>query len=208
MSRISTFYDTYLRKAPRQSRSRSVVEAVLSAATERLGRSGDESDITIQELADRAGVGIASLYDYFRDRPSLLAAVSAKLMEDNLAGFEKILAQTETLPLDEACGLIVDFCFETYLSSKRRTRAILKIAHSVGLMPAFAQSQTTFARSLAAALRKRTDITTPNVDVAAWTVTQAMMGIVQTLIYQDEPPHAAAAVRAEAVSLFCGYLGG
>lgn len=208
MSRISSFYDTYLRKAPRQSRSRSVVEAVLGAASERLSRSGDEADITIQDVAERAGVGIGSLYDYFRDRPSLLAAVSAKLMEDNLVGFQAVLARTEDLPLTDACGLIVDFCFETYLSNKRRTRAILKIAHSVGLMPAFAQSQTVFAQSLAVALRKRADITAPNVDVAAWTVTQAMMGVVQTMIWQDDPTHAHEAVRAEAVGLFCRYLGG
>lgn len=75
-------------------------------------------------------------------------------------------------------------------------------------MPAFAQSQTVFSESLADALRKRSDITVANVDVAAWTVTQAMMGIVQTMIWQDDPAHPQAEVRAEAIELFCEYLGG
>ncbi|MCW5837818.1 MAG: helix-turn-helix transcriptional regulator, partial [Labilithrix sp.] len=76
MSRISSLYDAYLRKAPRQSRSRSVVEAILGAASERLSRGGEEEDVTLQEVADRAGVGIGSLYDYFRDRRSILSALA------------------------------------------------------------------------------------------------------------------------------------
>lgn len=207
MSRISALYDTYLRKAPRQSRSRSVVEAVLSAASERLSRSGDEADVTIQDIADRAGVGIGSLYDYFRDRPSVLAAVAAKLTEDNLVAFQAVLAKTHALPLTDACGLLVDFCFETYLANKRGSRAILKITHAVGMMPALAQSQTVFAESMADALRKRADVTVPDVDVAAWNVTQAMMGMVQTMTWQDDPPHPQEAVRADAVRLFSRHLG-
>ena len=123
MSRISSLYDAYLRKAPRQSRSRSVVEAVLGAASERLSRSGDEADVSLQDIAKRAGVGIGSLYDYFRDRRSLLAALAAKVTEDNLDAFQVLLAKTHDLPLNEACGLLVDFCFETYASNKRSSGA-------------------------------------------------------------------------------------
>ena len=208
MSRISSLYDAYLRKAPRQSRSRSVVEAVLGAASERLSRSGDEADVSLQDIAKRAGVGIGSLYDYFRDRRSLLAALAAMVTEDNLDAFQVLLAKTHDLPLNEACGLLVDFCFETYASNKRSSRAIMKIAHSVGLMPALAQSQTVFAQSLADALRSRGDVTAPDVNVAAWTVTQAMMGVVQTMIWQDDPTYERQAVRADVVSLVSSHIGG
>ena len=208
MSQISALYDAYLRKAPRQSRSRSVVEAILHAAAEKLARSGDEEDVTIQDVAARAGVGVGSLYDYFRDRRSVLSALTVKITEDNLRTFEDLLAKANGLPLDAAVALLVDFCFDTYASNKRIPRAVLKIAHSVGLMPALAQSQTVFARSLAAWLRKRSDVTAPDVDLAAWTVTQAMMGVVHTLVWQDEPPFAREAMRADLVRLFGKHLGG
>jgi AcrR family transcriptional regulator len=207
MSRISALYDAYLRKAPRQSRSRSVVEAILGAASERLSRSGDEDDVTVQDVADRAGVGIGSLYDYFRDRRSLLSALAAKVTEDNLHAFEALLETTAPLSLEESVGKLVDFCFATYTSNKRIPRAVLKIAHSIGLMPTLAQSQTVFADSLATALRKRTDVHVADIDVAAWMVTQAMMGVMHTLVWQDEPTISNEALRRELVTLSCKYLG-
>ena len=74
---------------------------------------------------------------------------------------------------------MVDFCFETYTSNKRVPRAVLKIAHSIGLMPTLAQSQTVFSESLAASLRKRKDIRVHDIDLTAWTITQAMMGVIR-----------------------------
>ncbi|MBX3208665.1 MAG: TetR family transcriptional regulator [Labilithrix sp.] len=206
MSRISALYDAYLRKAPRQSRSRSVVEAILGAASERLSRSGDEEDVTLQEVANRAGVGIGSLYDYFRDRRSILSALAAKVTEDNLRAFEDVLQSTHELSLEEGVGKIVDFCFATYTANKRVPRAVLKIAHSIGLMPTLAESQTVFAESLAAALRRRDDVAPRDLHLTAWTITQAMMGVMNTLVWQDEPTHTEAELRSELIALFCKHL--
>lgn len=208
MSRISALYDAYLRKAPRQSRSRSVVEAILAAAAEKLARAENDEELTIQEVANRAGVGVGSLYDYFRDRRSLLAALAAKVTEDNLRAFERVLAETEALPIEEAVGRITDFAFQTYSANKSIPRAVLRIAHSIGLMPTLAQSQTVFAESLAASLRRRKDVGAVDVDVAAWTVTQAMMGVMQTLIWQDDPTYSTERLRAELVLLFARHLRG
>ena len=208
MTRISSLYDAYLRKAPRQSRSRSVVEAILGAATERLSRSGDEEELTLQEVANRAGVGIGSLYDYFSDRRSILAALAVKSTEDNLRAFEALLESAHEVPLDESVGRVVDFCFETYTGNKLAPRAVLKIAHSIGLMPTLAQSQTVFAESLATSLRKRQDIGVKDIDLAAWAITQAMMGVIQTLVWQDEPTHSQVELRAELIALFGAHLRG
>jgi AcrR family transcriptional regulator len=206
VSRISALYDAYLRKAPRQSRSRSVVEAILAAAAEKLSRGTNDEELTIQEVATRAGVGVGSLYDYFRDRRSLLAALAAKVTEDNLRGFEQVLAEIETLPLEEAVERVTDFAFATYVTNKTIPRAVLKIAHSIGLMPTLAQSQTVFAESLATMLRKRKDVAAADIDVAAWTLTQAMMGVIHTLIWQDTPTYSKETLRAELVRLFVGHL--
>jgi AcrR family transcriptional regulator len=207
VSRVSALYDAYLRKAPRQSRSRSVVEAILSAAAEKLARTHDEEDLTLQDIAVRAGVGVGSLYDYFRDRRSLLSAFAAKVTEDNLRAFEHLLAETDALPLRDGVERIVDFTFTTYASNKRIPRTVLRISHSIGLMPTLAQSQSVFAESLAAALRKRNDVTAANIDLAAWTVTQAMMGVIHTVIWEDAPRHAQSELRDELVTLFCKHLG-
>ena len=112
MSRIGTLYDSYLKKRPRQSRSRSVVEAVLVAATRALHK-GEAEELTVQDVAESAGIGIGSLYDYFRDRESVMAAVAAKVTDDNLIAFEAMLEKTRQAPLREAVTVIVDHAMTT-----------------------------------------------------------------------------------------------
>ncbi len=85
---------------------------------------------------------------------------------------------------------------------------MLKVAHAVGLMPTIAQSTDVAAESLARALRKRDDIHVDDVDVAAWTMTHAMMGVAHTLIWQDEPRWSTVAVRDQLVRIFSDYLAG
>ena len=201
-SRTSWLYETYLRRAPRQSRSRSVVEAILRAAAEQLTREGDEERVLMQGVADRAGVGISSLYAYFKDRRSLLAALTAKVTEDNRHAFDAVLERTAALSREDGVRRIVDFCFTRFTSDKRGPRAVLKVAHAIGLMPTIAQRTDIAAESLARALRKRTDVHVADVDRAAWVMTHTMMGAVHTLIWQDHPRWSSESLRAEMVALF------
>jgi AcrR family transcriptional regulator len=66
-----------LRRTPRQRRSQATVDALLTAATQVLARDGFEG-FTTTRTAERAGVSIGSLYQYFRDRDALLGAVAAR----------------------------------------------------------------------------------------------------------------------------------
>jgi AcrR family transcriptional regulator len=61
-----------LRKAPRQARSRATVDAVLEATTDILVREG-AAKLTTNRIAERAGVNIASLYQYFPGKEAILA---------------------------------------------------------------------------------------------------------------------------------------
>src|SRR5438132_822446 len=111
---IGALYDRFLRKAPKQSRSRSVVEAVLQAAAELLPQK-DDDELTLNEIAARAGVGVGSLYDYFADRGSILSGLAAKITEDNLRAFEEQLERSRQAPLPVAIREIIDLMFDTYL---------------------------------------------------------------------------------------------
>jgi AcrR family transcriptional regulator len=62
------------RKQPTQARSRETVEAIIQATTYILTRSGFEL-LTTNHVAERAGVNIATLYQYFPNKESLLVEV-------------------------------------------------------------------------------------------------------------------------------------
>lgn len=168
-------------------------------------REGDEERITVHAVAERAGVGIASLYDYFGDRGNLLAAIAAKVTEDNRHAFEAMLASTAELSIEEGVGRVVDFCIARFATSKRGPRAILKIAHAVGMMETVAASTDVAAEALARTMKARKDIRVPDIDVAAWTTTHAMIGVFHALIWEDNHPPLPA-IRAELVTMISGYL--
>ena len=63
------------RKLPRQQRSRSTVEAVLTAAEMLLDSGGP---FTTNHIAHRAGVSVGSLYQYFPNKQSIIAAVKER----------------------------------------------------------------------------------------------------------------------------------
>lgn len=91
-----------LRRVPRQARSRARVEAVIRALLDLVSSDGiDPSHLTTSDVADRAGIPIGSLYEYFEDLGSIVdAAVSYSLhRHEELAAteFDRQLTTTEQL---------------------------------------------------------------------------------------------------------------
>jgi AcrR family transcriptional regulator len=66
------------RKIPRQARSLATVEVILDAAALLLVDEGYEQTTT-NRIAERAGVSIGSLYQYFPNREAVVAAVAHRL---------------------------------------------------------------------------------------------------------------------------------
>lgn len=205
-SRITALYDAYLRKAPKQSRSRAVVEGILTAAADIITQTDDEDTLTVQQVAERAGIGIGSLYDYFGDRKSLMTALAARVTEDNLRAFEVVLARCETLDLEPSVALIVQHAFDTYTPNKRVPRAILRIASQTGLMPTLVDGQAQFARALAAMLRRRPDVRVTDIDASAHVITNAVMGVIHAELWSDAPAFSADALRETTTAMCVDHL--
>ncbi|RYZ65134.1 MAG: TetR/AcrR family transcriptional regulator [Proteobacteria bacterium] len=199
-------YEEYLRTRPKQSRSRGVVDAILTATREALSRGEREDRITLQWVAERAGVGIGSLYDYFGDRASVLAGLTAKLTDDNLRELEAELATTDTMALEPALTHLIDVIFEKYVPNPTLGRAILRVAHRIDLMPMLAENQTLFSKTLAAAFRRRSDLRLDDADLTAWTLTQTTMGVIHTMVWSGALPFSQDRLKAELVQMYLARL--
>jgi AcrR family transcriptional regulator len=68
------------RKLPRQSRSRATFEAIIQAATYILTESGWDA-LTTNAIAERAGVNIGSLYQYFPNKQAVIAELQRRHVE-------------------------------------------------------------------------------------------------------------------------------
>lgn len=68
------------RKLPRQSRSKATVQAILDACAEGVDRHGYHG-LTTRAIAERAGVSVGTLYQYFPNRDAVAGALAVRALE-------------------------------------------------------------------------------------------------------------------------------
>lgn len=96
------------RKQPQQSRSNQLVEAVLDAAVQVLMREGAQR-FTTARVAERAGVSVGSLYQYFPNKASILFRLQSDEWRRTSALLRSILEDGTTLPLVRVRRLVRAF---------------------------------------------------------------------------------------------------
>ena len=89
------------RKRPTQARSRATVEAILVAAAQVLRRRG-YAGATTDRIAERAGVSVGSLYQYFPNKDSILVALAEQHIDAGFALVRELLVEAlrEAPPLE------------------------------------------------------------------------------------------------------------
>lgn len=118
---------TPARRAPQQSRSRRRVEGILAAARELIGQRGNDA-VSMREIASRAGVPIASVYDYFPDKNAIIRSLMVEYLGGITASLGEILLQVETAR--ELPGA-VDRMVDTFVAIFRKERELATIWSAV-----------------------------------------------------------------------------
>ena len=94
------------RKLPRQARSRATVDAVIVATTQVLIDHGFERATTAR-IAERAGVSIGSLYQYFPNKAALIAALIKNHVDAVSQLTQQIVEHSATSTLKDGLKKIV-----------------------------------------------------------------------------------------------------
>jgi AcrR family transcriptional regulator len=105
-----------LRRQPTQQRSRERAERILACARELIAESGSDA-MRMSEVAERAGISIGSLYQYFPDKSAIIHALAQQSNAASRACIEEGLADVRTLnALCEAFGGLIDTYYEIFLA--------------------------------------------------------------------------------------------
>jgi AcrR family transcriptional regulator len=123
----------FFRRAPKQARSRALVGAVISAFEEQLANNESLGPLRLEQLIERAGVGIGSFYEYFSNKDSLVGVLIGQVTERN---FQALLA-----PLDHEFASVEAFANEfalhvarTFLEKPYTTRMAIDGIGRFGLL--------------------------------------------------------------------------
>ena len=111
------------RKAPLQARSKMSVEAILEAAA-RFLEEGDYFQLTTNRIAERAGVGIATLYQYFPSKEAIVAELLRRERQVLLDELAERARASDGQPLAIAIDLWVEAALDHQFRRPKLARAL------------------------------------------------------------------------------------
>ena len=104
------------RRTPTQQRSRERVERMLAAATELIARQGSDA-LRMSEVAERAGVSIGSLYQFFPDKTAIIGTLVERYNEAGRRCIADGLADvTSEDDMRRAFSALIDIYYRIFLA--------------------------------------------------------------------------------------------
>jgi AcrR family transcriptional regulator len=196
-----------VRRRPRQDRSRHTVAVILEAAREIFDRLGYVR-ATTNLIAERAGVSIGSLYQYFPNKAALLA----ELAHEHHAEVHAVVAPAlerladRSVPLADSLRELLRDLIAIHAANPGLHRALAnEVAHDKWGVRRRDEAEA-FARKVGAALNQRPDVTVVDLGTAAHLVVQTVEGITRWLGH-EAPGHVdRRAVVDELTTMLVGYL--
>ncbi len=119
------------RKTPQQSRSVATVEAIHDATIQVLLKNGADRLTTVR-VAQRAGVSVGTLYQYFLNKQSLLFAVLERHMLRTAKAVEDACARNHFQPLEVMVEELVNRFVDAKLVDRDTSVALYRIAAEAG----------------------------------------------------------------------------
>jgi AcrR family transcriptional regulator len=191
------------RKTPRQERSRATVEAVLEATTHILIREG-YAKLTTNRIAERAGVNIASLYQYFPGKEAIVAELRRRHGADQRAALRQLLAERTAGELEPTIRTLVSAGVAGHAQAPRLHRVFTEEIPALGYRDVAA-----IDAPIVEAMRRflqEADADVRDMDLALWIIATASGAILHRAAVERPEDLSTGVIAEELVTLLCRYL--
>jgi AcrR family transcriptional regulator len=193
------------RKLPQQDRAKDTLDAILTAALQVLDQNGHEPGV--RSIADRAGVSVGSLYQYFPSKQSLANAVVRHHLRRNLAATERELEAASGLPAEEAAARLVDGLIGDKRAHVKLEAAMIRYFCRVGdlmVLTELDEQVNALVEKFIASLGKQ--VRPVDTGIAAFLVANTLRSaVLLTLVQRPERLHDPV-FRSELIQLIVRYL--
>lgn len=175
-----------MRKSPTQARAAQTVDAIVEAATQILQSDGEER-LTTNRIAERAGVSIGSLYQYFADKEAIVEAIAERERSKIVAAIVKSLSDVEPADFENAVREVVRTLVGAF-ARRRRARRIVLMTMLRRWQDAPDKGAEEVAQFLvSAATRTKPADGRAMTPVAAFVLTRAMAGAIRAAVMENSP---------------------
>ncbi len=201
---------TTARKKPLQARSRATVEAILEAAAQVFRRHGYAAGTT-DRIAERAGVSIGSLYQYFPNKDALLVSLAEHHVDAGFGQVREILAEVlaDPPPLDTLLRRFVESMIALHDREPELHRVLFEEAPlPPSLRKNLRQREMAFGREVQAVLEGHVEVRMQSAALSAYVVVQTIEGLVHGFILHPPANITADSLKDEIVRMLHGHLTG
>jgi AcrR family transcriptional regulator len=190
------------RRTPRQARSGETVAAILEAAAQVLEQGG-LAGFNTNAVAERAGVSIGTLYQYFADKGALLRALGEREMTAALANIGTALSGDLDLAVADRVRAVVRALVNAFGGRQRTRKAVIQaVLAQGGTIELLAPVAAFIARAEAQQPRGLSRLSREQ----AFVLSRALIGAIRAGVLEEVPFFKSRAFEDELVRLVLSYL--
>jgi AcrR family transcriptional regulator len=196
------------RKRPSQARSKATVEAILVAAAQIFRRQG-YAGATTDRIAERAGVSVGSLYQYFPNKDAILVALTERHVDAGFALVRELLA--ETLSDVPALEPLLRRFVVAMITLHEREPELHRVLFEEAPLPASLRRQlrrreNELATEVAALLEVHPEVRMRDPRLTAYVLVQSVDALIHNFILHPPEGIDAESLTGETVRMLCLHL--
>ena len=186
------------RRTPRQSRAEETVAAILVVAVQVL-EGGGLAAFTTNAVAERAGVSIGTLYQYFADKQALLRALAESEIRRTLTAIAAALRGAAQATGEQRVRAMVRALVNAFSGRQRARRAVIESILAQGTSSETMQPIMTFLAESEGMLIRLTR-------EQRFVLSRALMGVVRAAVVEEQPFFKSRSFEDETVRLVLAYI--
>lgn len=181
------------------------VDAIHTATIQVLAAEG-LAQCTTTRVAERAGVSVGSLYQYYPNRKSLLSSVLGRHLDHVAQAVEQACLEYRNKPIAEMAQALVNAFMAAKLMQPAASKALYAVAEGHGGAVLVTLTKARMHKAVALMLETATDARFEELHTVSLLATSALIGPVQALLEDDISPEFTETLRVHLGKLTQAYL--
>ncbi|HEX4320064.1 MAG TPA: TetR/AcrR family transcriptional regulator [Acidobacteriaceae bacterium] len=193
------------RKSPVQARSAASVEAILVATIQVLVAIGKDR-LTTTRVAERAGVSVGTLYQYFPNKSALLQAALKRHLNAVAEAIEQVCREQHGSTLQEMAAALITAFLRAKMKKAKISAALYSISSDIDGSKIVKQMGARTNKAITEMLSSSSEPLSKDPQLVASMLQDAMVGIARRMIESGTPEKNLEPYRQELIFLASAYL--